>query len=81
VFILAAPGLLCMLALAMPEALAAATKSEPALWLVTAIAATGAIACFALIATRSREKQVRYPAIGALIGAILLTLRSVLQLI
>lgn len=80
VFILAAPGLLCMLALALPDALARSMRSPMALWIATAIAAAGAIACFWIVAALSREREVRIASIAVLIGAILLTLRAILRL-
>lgn len=81
VFILAAPGLLCMLALALPDALSRSMRSPMALWVATGIAAGGAILCFAIIASRSREREVKIPAVAVLIGALLLALRAVLRLI
>lgn len=81
VFILGAPGVICLLALAMSRELAHAMKSGPAIWTATLIASVGAIACFWIIAARSREHVVRVPATLALIGAILLSLRAVLSLL
>ena len=81
VFILAAPGLLCMLALALPGALANTTRSAGAHWAATLAAAAGAILCFAIVAARSREREVRIPAIAMVIVAVLLTLRAVLRLL
>ena len=81
VFILGAPGVLCLLALALPHAMAQALKSAPAIWTTTVIASLGAIACFWVIAARSREGSVRIPATIALIGAVALSVRAVLTLL
>ncbi len=81
VFILAAPGLLCLLALALPRALASAMKTPLALWSATFVAAAGAIGSFWIVTALAKEREVRIPGAVALIGSILLTLRAVIMMI
>ncbi len=81
VFILAAPGVICLLVLALPRALAQAMRSAPATWTATLIATFGAIACFWIIAARSREQALRLPATVAIVIAIMLALRAILTMV
>jgi len=81
VFILALPGVICLLILSLPLALTATVRSELAVWTTTALVSLGAITSFWIIAARAREREVRIAAMVAGVGALALSLRAILLLI
>jgi len=81
VFILALPGVICLLILSLPLALTTTMRSELAVWTTTALVSIGAITSFWIIAARAREREIRIAAMVAGVGALALSLRAILLLI
>lgn len=73
VIVLAAPGFVLALFTLMADALAASLQSIPLAFAVALIAATGAIACFGVIAAKSPERHIQIGA-GLAIGATVFAL-------